>query len=225
MTPQPGSRRRVSLVLAALASLASAPGCEDIADFIDEASATTEAEPSSASPTLPRLEPEEETALPERPADSIARSETGVITFRSILENREMTRAERIRAFENLDPAALQKRVAQPNVSGAPKTVSRTRRAPSEDRSTGGKSKPLRRDVPVVMYSTDWCGVCKRARKYFEEQQIPFTEYDVDRNLQARNEYLLLNPRRSVPTIKIGNEVIVGFSPAAVEAALSMGAQ
>ncbi len=225
MTHPAEPRRGVLLILAALASLAAAPGCDQVANFIDEASATTEADPSAASPTLPDLEPEEETALPERPADSIARSETSVITFRSILENREMTRAERIRAFENLDPAALQKRVAQPNVSGAPKAESRPRRAPSEAPSTGSKSKPLRRDVPVVMYSTDWCGVCKRARQYFEEQEIPFTEYDVDRNLQARNEYLLLNPRRSVPTIKIGNEVIVGFSPAAVEAALSLGAR
>lgn len=62
-------------------------------------------------------------------------------------------------------------------------------------------------------------------RADFGEQGIAFTEHDVDRNLQARNEYLLLNPRRSVPTIKIGDEVIVGFSPAAVEAALSAGAR
>jgi glutaredoxin-like YruB-family protein len=74
--------------------------------------------------------------------------------------------------------------------------------------------------VPIVMFSTNWCGVCKRARQYFEEQGIPFTEYDVDRNAQARNEYLLLDRRRSVPTIKIGDRVVVGFSPASVEAAI-----
>ena len=75
------------------------------------------------------------------------------------------------------------------------------------------------------MYSTAWCGVCKRARKYMQEQGIPSTEYDVDTNVQARNEYLLLNPRRSVPTLKIGNEVVVGFSAAALEGAILAAAR
>ncbi len=58
-----------------------------------------------------------------------------------------------------------------------------------------------------------------------QERGIPVTEYDVDTNVQARNEYLLLNPRRSVPTLKIGNEVVVGFSPAALEGAILAAAR
>lgn len=46
------------------------------------------------------------------------------------------------------------------------------------------------------------------------------SEYDVDSNASARAEYLSLNPRRTVPTIKVGNEVIVGFSEGAVGKAL-----
>lgn len=222
MTLEIGRRARASLLFGASALLAFPLGCDEISRLIDEASDT--AEPVAESPGVPPVEEVEE-PLPERPADSIARSETSVITFQSILENREMSRAERIRAFENLDPAALQKPIAQPNVSGAPKVDAQPRRRPSASQDSERKAKAIRSNVPVVMYSTDWCGVCKRARKYFEEQGIRFTEYDVDRNLQARNEYLLLNPRRSVPTIKIGNEVIVGFSPAAVEAALSAAAR
>jgi glutaredoxin-like YruB-family protein len=84
---------------------------------------------------------------------------------------------------------------------------------------------PERPTDSIVMYSTAWCGVCKRARKYMQEQGIPFTEYDVDNNVQAHNEYLLLNPRRSVPTLKIGNEVVVGFSPAALEGAILAAAR
>jgi len=76
-----------------------------------------------------------------------------------------------------------------------------------------------------VMYSTDWCGVCRRARQYFAENQISFEEHDVDRDPRAREEYLRLNPRRSVPTIKVGDEVIVGFSAQAVNAALDSAAR
>jgi glutaredoxin-like YruB-family protein len=202
----------VSLVLLALSS-----GCDEIAGLIDEASAISEPE---APPFEPRADDEgEDDALPARPADSVARSEESVITFASILNDREMSRAERIRAFENLDPGALQKRVAQPNVSGAPATMAPTRGTTTSS-DTPPTPKTSRPDVPIVMFSTSWCGVCKRARQYFQEQGIPFTEYDVDRNAQARNEYLLLNPRRSVPTIKIGDRVVVGFSPASVEAAI-----
>ncbi|MGB8224665.1 MAG: glutaredoxin family protein, partial [Polyangiales bacterium] len=142
----------------------------------------------------------------------------------SILEADQMTRAERIRAFENLDPAALQKPVVGSNVSAGPprKGVSgETRRAEPSDRATAA----ARQRVPVVMYSTDWCGVCRRARQYFERNGIPFVEHDVDRDPQARAEYLLLNPRRSVPTIKIGDEVIVGFSAQAVDRALDSAAR
>lgn len=162
-------------------------------------------------------------ALPARPASSTARSETGVITFQSVLENTEMTREERIRAFQKLDPAALQKPVARANVSGAPAgeaTATRSARVPAD-----WEIANARRAVPVVMYSTAWCGVCKRARAYFEEKRIAFEEHDVDRDAVARAEYQRLNPRRSVPTLKIGDEVVVGFSAQAVERALDRAAR
>ena len=39
----------------------------------------------------------------------------------------------------------------------------------------------------VVMYSTSWCGYCKKARRYFKQQKIPFEEYDVDLVLQGHD--------------------------------------
>ena len=221
-----GAARRTEgyLLSGAFALLLVSPGCDALATLIEEATETSDPEELAAA-ARELEEPEEEEALPERPADSIARSETSVITFKSILDNSEMSRAERIRAFQNLDPGALQKRVAQPNVSGAPQPATPTRRRPSASTTAPAKAKPARPEVPIVMYSTAWCGVCKRARRYMQEQGIPFTEYDVDTNVQARNEYLLLNPRRSVPTLKIGNEVVVGFSPAALEGAMLAAAR
>jgi len=214
----------VPLAVAALPLLAMAAGCDQLADLADRlADAVIPAEPHAAPPSEPEVE-EADAELPERPATSTARSETDVISFRSILENKQMTQRERIRAFENLDPAALQKPVAKSNVSAAPQRQGAER--------TTGNSEPAdwelataRRRVPVVMYSTAWCGVCKRARKYFEENRIAFEEHDVDQNPVARAEYEKLNPRRSVPTIKIADEVVVGFSAAAVERALDAAAR
>lgn len=54
---------------------------------------------------------------------------------------------------------------------------------------------------------------------------MDFDEYDVDRNASARAAYLRLNPRRSVPTIKIADQVIVGFSESSVNQALERAVQ
>jgi len=166
----------------------------------------------------------EEAVIPERPVDSIAHSAKGVSRFAAILQNSEMTREQRIQAFQNLDPGALQAPAARAAVASGPAARDR---APS----TGSREPKdweianSRKRVPIVMFSTSWCGVCKRARAYFEKEGISFVEHDVDKNQAARAEYLALNPKRSVPTIKIGNEVVVGFSEQAVESALDAAAR
>jgi glutaredoxin-like YruB-family protein len=211
-----GGRRIV--LLGALAATSTLAGCDAVLGWLDDLAAQTDPEPPP--PRAAAETPEE--GLPEKPSTSTARSETEVISFRTVLENRELTREERIRAFQNLDPGALQKPVARANVSGAPTAV--RGRQPSRE-PADYEVAAARRRVPVVMYSTSWCGVCKRARKYFEEKRIAFEELDVDEDPSARAEYVRLNPRHSVPTIKIGDEVVVGFSAAAVERALDAAAR
>jgi thiol-disulfide isomerase/thioredoxin len=85
----------------------------------------------------------------------------------AILEDDTMTREERIKAFENLDPAALQA-PGKPNVFAGG--------APSENHSPNSKQRGpkdwkvanARKRVLIVMFSTSWCGVCKQANAYFE---------------------------------------------------------
>lgn len=202
------------------ALLLALSGCSELSKWAS-ALGGEEDPAESAGVTLTEVD---EDVLPKKPPTSTARSETGVITFRSVLESTEMTREERIRAFQKLDPGALQKPVARANVSRGPRGASversRDRAAPSEP-----KVAAARRRVPIVMYSTAWCGVCRRARAYFQQNRIPFEEHDVDEDPVARAEYERLNPRRSVPTMKIGDEVIIGFSAAAVERALDNAAK
>lgn len=210
----------IAWLIGPMALAVALAGCESLLKTIDELAAMADDEPPA---TEPMAAPPAEEKLPEKPPTSTVHSETGVITFRSVLEDTKMTREERIRAFENLDPGALQKPVARPSVSGAPRVAPTARRP---DRLPTEREIELsKRRVPVLMYSTAWCGVCKRARAYFEQEGIEFQEFDVDENAQARADYLLLNPRRSVPTIKIGDEVIIGFSAASVERALESAAR
>jgi glutaredoxin len=211
-----------SRALAAVATLLILPACSELDGWVDELAGIEGQEQEPALPAAPRAPAEPE--LPQRPPSSTARSETEVISFQSLLDSAEMTREQRIRAFQSLDPGALQKPVVRANVTDGPSGAEAKRpanaRAPSD-----WEMAAARRRVPVLMYSAEWCGVCKQARTYFEEKRIAFEERDVDKDPQARAEYQRLNPRRSVPTIKIGDQLVIGFSANAVERALDAAAR
>jgi glutaredoxin-like YruB-family protein len=63
----------------------------------------------------------------------------------------------------------------------------------------------------VTMYSTAWCGYCKKARKYFVAKGIPFVEYDIEKNAHAKRAYDKLGGK-GVPVIVVGKKKMSGFS-------------
>jgi glutaredoxin 3 len=67
-----------------------------------------------------------------------------------------------------------------------------------------------RRDI--VMYSTNWCGYCWRARNLFERKGIAVTEIKIDEEAGARAVMLEKSGgRRTVPQIFIGERHIGGY--------------
>jgi len=62
----------------------------------------------------------------------------------------------------------------------------------------------------VVMYATDWCGYCARARALLESKGVPFEEIDVDAQPGAREEMMKRSGRRTVPQIFIGETHVGG---------------
>lgn len=83
----------------------------------------------------------------------------------------------------------------------------------------------VRGDVQITLYGTDWCGVCQVARKYMRDKRIPFKDFDVDNDQQARTRAQALNPRGSVPTITIDKELLIGFSAEALEERITRAAR
>jgi glutaredoxin len=63
----------------------------------------------------------------------------------------------------------------------------------------------------VIMYSASWCGVCKKARRYFEKKGIDYTEYDVETSAKGKSGYRKLGAR-GVPVILVGKQRMNGFS-------------
>jgi len=65
-------------------------------------------------------------------------------------------------------------------------------------------------DKQVTMYSTSWCGYCRKARELFTRQNIPFRELDIEKSAEAKKAYDALNGR-GVPLLLIGDKQMTGF--------------
>jgi len=72
-------------------------------------------------------------------------------------------------------------------------------------------NKKTSRNKKIIMYSTTWCGVCKRAKKYFQKNNIAYTEYDVEKSSKGKRDYKKMNGR-GVPIILIGKKRLNGFN-------------
>ncbi len=68
----------------------------------------------------------------------------------------------------------------------------------------------------VVMYSAAWCGVCKKAKKYFKVNNIQYKDYDIDKSSKGKRDYKKLGAK-GVPVILVGDKRLNGFSAGSFE--------
>ena len=72
----------------------------------------------------------------------------------------------------------------------------------------------------IVMYTTNWCPYCERARRLLKSKGAAFEEIDVESAAEKRAEMLARSGRRTVPQIFIGDQHVGGSDDlAALEAA------
>lgn len=65
----------------------------------------------------------------------------------------------------------------------------------------------------VKMYVTSWCGYCKKARAYFAANNIPYNEYNIETDAEAKRQYDSFGGQ-GVPVIFVGQERMDGFNVA-----------
>jgi glutaredoxin 3 len=85
--------------------------------------------------------------------------------------------------------------------------------------------RTARKRVSITMYSTTWCPHCDRARQYLRTHDISATEHDIDQSTTAAERLARVNPRKSVPTFEVDDEVVIGFSARGLEGAIERAAQ
>ena len=54
---------------------------------------------------------------------------------------------------------------------------------------SAGTPVPADSEGKVVLYSTSWCGYCKRSASYMRQQNIPVIERDIESNAAYEAEY------------------------------------
>ncbi len=76
-------------------------------------------------------------------------------------------------------------------------------------------------DKKVVIYSTPTCPYCRRAKEYFKQKGMEFTDYNVAADKEKTQEMIKKSGQMGVPVILIDDEIVVGFNQALIEKLLS----
>ncbi len=63
----------------------------------------------------------------------------------------------------------------------------------------------------ITIYSTPTCHFCHMAKDWLTENKVPFTDYDVQTNIEKRQEMVEKSGGMAVPVIDIDGEIIIGF--------------
>jgi glutaredoxin-like protein NrdH len=79
----------------------------------------------------------------------------------------------------------------------------------------------------VFLYALSTCGHCRNAKKLLDEKGVKYDFVDVDllskdEMKKAVEDVRKINPQTSFPTIKIGDQVIMGYQELAILEALGL---
>lgn len=99
------------------------------------------------------------------------------------------------------------------SATGKPQVI---RYQPYEPKSSGRR----RRGGKVTIYTAEWCGICRVAKRYFDNQGIRYREYDVEKSRKGKSDFKRMNGR-GVPIILVNGRKMVGFQPSAFDALLN----
>jgi glutaredoxin-like YruB-family protein len=67
----------------------------------------------------------------------------------------------------------------------------------------------------VTIYSTEFCGYCKLAKQFLDDNNVAYKNVDVSEDEQAQKEMIEASNQMGVPVIVVGEgedkQVLVGF--------------
>lgn len=68
------------------------------------------------------------------------------------------------------------------------------------------------KSTQVEIYSTESCHFCHMAKEWMTKNNIPYVDYNVGTDIERKKEMIEMTGQMGVPVIKIGDDVMIGFS-------------
>lgn len=100
---------------------------------------------------------------------------------------------------------------------------------PTTGPSTGPSGKPppgmTAAGVTAIVYGAAWCKPCHQAKAYLKNRGVQVTYQDIEKDPRARAELQSKLKRagqggRAIPVIDVGGQLLFGFNPQALDAAV-----
>ena len=73
----------------------------------------------------------------------------------------------------------------------------------------------------IKVYSTPICPWCDKAKDYLKRKDVEFTVFNVQEDMEAREEMVSKTKQMGVPVLDINGTIIIGFDRKAIDEALN----
>jgi glutaredoxin len=147
-----------------------------------------------------------------------------------VVRDREIV-ADAARVVATTSPTATPTIAATTTIAAATPTATATATptfpalpTPSATAPSADDRRAMLASLHIVVYTTQWCPHCKRAKAWMDANSIPYDEKDIDRSRENEAELRALTGRASIPVFQIDGQVTQGFSEGAVLASISRAA-
>ena len=83
------------------------------------------------------------------------------------------------------------------------------------------RAAAYRTDPEVVVYTTTWCGWCRKTLAFLDERGVRYVNKDIEANDWNRDELIEKTGRTSIPVVEINGEIIRGYNAERMEQLLA----
>jgi glutaredoxin len=110
----------------------------------------------------------------------------------------------------------LEETAPAPGIGSRPSAARRGAAKRSGERPVAYKTGP-----EVVVYTTAWCGWCRKTLAFLDERGVRYVNKDIEANDGNREELIEKTGRTSIPVVEIDGEIIRGYNAARMEQLLA----
>lgn len=80
----------------------------------------------------------------------------------------------------------------------------------------------MAKENKVIVYSTEWCPWCHRAKEWLTKQGVKYEDRDVEKEPKFAEEMMKKTKQSGIPVVDINGEAIIGYNEPAMRKALGL---